>query len=100
MRGSYRWPARRPGISSSPAADSATAGNRLTLTAAYTGAEGYDTLCVHELTGIVTATLASLVTAEADPRFVRLRWRAQTRGPVTVYRATTPGLWSAVGTLD
>ena len=57
------------------------------VSAAVLGAPGTD----------MTATLASLVRAEADPGRARLVWEVSTMRPVTVYRRTLSTSWEALG---
>jgi len=81
-----------------PVPDSAAAGsNTLSMTIAYVGAWGNDAVCSHEIHSVLTATLASLVTAQAEPGRVQLRWHVSISGPVTVERRDAATGWTPIG---
>ena len=48
----------------------------------------------------MTATLFSMVAAEADRDRVRVTWQISDAGPVSAYRRIEDGPWTALGSLQ
>ena len=81
-----------------PVPDTAAAGsNLIRLSIAFAGALGYENACDHLMFDTTTPSLASLVSAQAEPGRARVAWHVTANGPVTVQRrgATTP--WTSRG---
>ena len=75
--------------------DSATGGaNRLSFGVSFAGADGEEVSCTHEIVDVSTATLASLIAAEAGSYGVRIEWLTAADVPVTVQRHRAVTGWS------
>ncbi len=77
-----------------PVPDSATAGhNAISLRLSLAGAAGNDVSNTRDMAHTTTATLASLVTAEAQPGRAYVTWRVSTAGEVRIERSAASGVW-------
>jgi hypothetical protein len=74
-----------------------TTTNRLRLSVCYCGAEGAEVACERDVADIVTATLASLISAETGSGFARLRWQVSARSRVTIERRQPDTGWRSLG---
>jgi hypothetical protein len=82
------------------APDTAAIGsNHLRIAAVYSGAEGNDTTFVCLISDATTGTLASLVSAEAQPDGVRLVWQTSGDAAVSIQRRRAETAWAEVGVI-